>query len=175
MRIQPDALIAGFPANRIRELLRQSDDFLSCRHATKILGLDADKARYLLDRLDQEGFIERNTDVPASETEHYWKRTLKGNALSKALFSRPVSRRIAEKRLSEFMNRVHQVNADSRFLYRVRKVILFGSFLTDALCVGDLDLAVELDRKTAKNTSRWPLPAQGRWPRREGVFPTLSR
>jgi len=147
MRIQPDALIAGFPANRIRELLRQSDDFLSCRHATKILGLDADKASYLLDRLDQEGFIERNTDVPASETEHYWKRTLKGNALSKALFSKPVSRRIAEKRLSEFMNRVHQVNADGRFLYRVRKVILFGSFLTDALFVGDLDLAVELDRK----------------------------
>src|SRR6266571_1738639 len=69
------------------------------------------------------GFIERNTDVP-SETEHYWKRTLKGNALSKALFSRPVSRRIAAKRLSEFMNRVDQVNADSRFLYRVRKVIL---------------------------------------------------
>ena len=45
------------------------------------------------------------------------------------------------------MNRVHQVNADSRFLYRVRKVILFGSFLTDAPFVGDLDLAVELDRK----------------------------
>src|SRR5207249_9136780 len=51
MRIQRDALIAGFPANRIGELLRQSDDFLSCRHATKILGLDENKARYLLDRL----------------------------------------------------------------------------------------------------------------------------
>jgi len=96
MRIQRDALIAGFPANRIGELLRQSDDFLSCRHATKILGLDENKARYLLDRLDQEGFVERNTDVTASETEHYWKRTLKGNALSKALFSRPVSRQTAE-------------------------------------------------------------------------------
>ena len=76
--------------------MRQSDDFLSCRHATKILGLDENKARYLLDRLDQEGFVERNTDVTASETEHYWKRTLKGNALSKALFSRPVSRQTAE-------------------------------------------------------------------------------
>ena len=45
------------------------------------------------------------------------------------------------------MNRVDQVNADSRFLYRVRKVILFGSFLTDVPFLGDLDLAVELDRK----------------------------
>src|SRR5947207_3120415 len=104
MRIRPDTLIAGFPANRIRKLLRQSDDFLSCHDATNILGLDGNKARHLLDRLDQEGSIERNTDVPASETEHYWKRTLKGNALSKALFSSPVSRRTAEKRLE----RVHE-------------------------------------------------------------------
>jgi len=66
MRIQPDALIAGFPANRITELLRQSDEFLPCHDATKILGLDGDKARHLLERLHQEGFIHRNTDVPAS-------------------------------------------------------------------------------------------------------------
>jgi len=91
MRIQRDALIAGFPANRIGELLRQSDDFLSCRHATKILGLDENKARYLLDRLDQEGFVERNTDVTASETEHYWKRAQRKcaeqGALLKARFT----------------------------------------------------------------------------------------
>jgi len=147
MRIHPDALVAGFPAKRIRELLRQSDEFLSCHAATKILGLDGNNARHLLDRLAQEGFIERNTDVPVSEIEHYWKRTLKGNALSKALFSRPVSRRTAEKTLSEFMNRVYQVNSHSRFLYIVRKVVLFGSFLTDAAFVGDLDLAVDLERK----------------------------
>ena len=147
MRIHPDALVAGFPAKRIRELLRQSDEFLSCHAATKILGLDGNKARHLLDRLAQEGFIERNTDVPASQTEQYWKRTLKGNALCKALFSKPVSRRTAEKKLSEFMNRVYQVNAEGRFLYTVRRVFLFGSFLTEAAFVGDLDLAVELERK----------------------------
>ena len=96
MRIHPDTLVAGFPAKQIRELLRQSDEFLSCHAATKILGLDGNNARHLLDRLAQEGFIERNTDVPVSEIEHYWKRTLKGNALSKALFSRPVSRQTAE-------------------------------------------------------------------------------
>src|SRR5439155_22998622 len=50
-------------------------------------------------------------------------------------------------RLREFMTRVHQVNADGRLLYRVRKVILFCSFLTDALFVGELDLAIELDRR----------------------------
>ena len=147
MRIQPDALVAGFPAKQIRSLLRQSDDFLSRHDATKILGLNGKEAEHLLECLEQEGFIVTNATVPASAAEHYWKRTIKGSALSKALFSTPVSRRTAEKKLSEFMNRVHQVNAYSRFLYMVRKVILFGSFCTDALSVGDLDLAVDLDRK----------------------------
>ncbi len=147
MRIQPDALVAGFPAKKIRELLRQSDEFLSGRDATKVLGINRRKAVQLLERLEQEGFIEKNAAMPNSETEHYWKRTIKGSALSIALFSTPVSRRTAEKKPSEFMNRVHQVNLDSRFLYRVRKVIVFGSFLTDAPSVGDLDLAVELGQK----------------------------
>jgi DNA-binding Lrp family transcriptional regulator len=147
MRIEPDALVAGFPAREIRKLLRQSDQFLSSQDATKILGLHEKKAVQVLERLEREGFIERNTSVPDSKAVHYWKRSIKGSALCKALFSMPVSRRTAEKKLNEFMNRVHQVNADSRFLYRVRRVILFGSFLTDTPSVGDLDLAIDLDRK----------------------------
>lgn len=46
--------------------------------------------------------------------------------------------------MSEFLDRVRQVNSNTRFLYRVRKVIVFGSFLGDAPFVGDLDLAVDL-------------------------------
>lgn len=144
MRIEPDALVAGFPARRVREFLRQSNEFLSHHHARKTLGLNRKKAMHLLERLKQEGFIERNTKVPDTETEQYWKRTLKGSALCKALFSRPVSRRTAEKKLNEFMNRVQEVNTDNRFLYRVQRVVLFGSFLSDAPSVGDLDLAVQL-------------------------------
>jgi len=147
MRIQFDALVEGLPAKKIRELLRQSEEFLSVRDATKILGINGRKAVQLLERLEQEGFIEKNAAVPNSETEQFWKRTIKGNALSAALFSTPVSRRTAEKALSEFMNRVHQVNMDSRFLYKVRKVFVFGSYLTGAPSVGNLDLAVELGQK----------------------------
>ena len=46
--------------------------------------------------------------------------------------------------MSEFLDRVRQVNSNSGFLYRVRKVVVFGSFLSDAPFVGDLDLAVDL-------------------------------
>ena len=98
-----------------------------------------------METLERKGFIEKSeTDSDATQ---YWKLTLWGSALSKALFPAPVSRRNAEKKLIEFMERVHQVNEDGRFLYRVRKVIVFGSFLTESPTVGDLDIAIDLEPK----------------------------
>ncbi len=145
MRIRSDELVAGFPAKQIRELLRQNDQYLSVIHVDKVLGLRGKKALNLLETLEWKGFIEKSeTDSDATQ---YWKLTLRGSALSKALFSAPVSRRNAEKKLIEFMERVHQVSEDGRFLYRVSKVIIFGSFLTEAPTVGDLDIAIDLEPK----------------------------
>jgi hypothetical protein len=145
MRIRSDELVAGFPAKQIRELLRQNDQYLSAIHVGKVLGLRGKKALRLLETLERRGFIEKSdTDSDATQ---YWKLTLPGSSLSKALFSAPVSRKNAEKKLIEFMKRVHQVNDDGRFLYRVRKVVVFGSFLTESPIVGDLDIAIDLEPK----------------------------
>jgi hypothetical protein len=119
MRITPDEVVAGFPARKIRKLLRQSVDSLSARHATKILEIKTEQAIQLLERLEQDGFLERNTDLPNSDDEQSWKRTVKGGALANALFSTPVSRQSSEKSMREFLDRVQQVNCSSRFLYRV--------------------------------------------------------
>ncbi len=145
MRIRSDELVAGFPAKQIRELLRQNDQYLSVIHVAKVLGLRGKKALKLLETLERQEFIEKS-DTDSDGTQ-YWKLTLRGSALSKALFSAPVSRRNAEKKLSEFIDRVHSVNEDSRFLYRVRKVIVFGSFLTESPTVGDVDIAIDLEPK----------------------------
>jgi len=145
MRIQPDELISGFPASQIRKLLRQSVEFLSVGNVTRVLGLRGKEALRLLETLEKQGFIEKNAMV--SDAEQSWKHTIKGGALSNALFSAPVSRTSAEKKLSEFMERVHRVNEDSRFLFRVRKVVLFGSFLTQSPTIGDLDIAIDLVQK----------------------------
>ena len=142
MRIRPDDVIAGFPAKQIRKLLRQSTLSLSVDEATKILGLNERSALKLLNDLEKQGFIEKNAFAP--DPNKNWKNTIKGGALSKALFSAPVSRQAAEKKLSEFMDRVREVNDANRFLYRVKKAVLFGSFLTESSTVGDLDIAIEL-------------------------------
>jgi len=147
MRIKPDEVLAGFPARKIREVLRQSVDRLSARHATKILGIKTEQAMQLLARLEHGGFLEENPALPNSDDEQSWKRTVKGGAVANALFSTPVSRQSAEKTQREFLDRVQQVNCSSRFLYRVRSVVVFGSFLSGAPFVGDLDLAVDLRPK----------------------------
>jgi predicted nucleotidyltransferase len=150
MRIRPDDVIAGFPAKQIRKLLRQSMLSLSVDDATKVLGLTGRSARKLLNDLEKQGFIEKNAFAPNPNKS--WKNTVQGGALSKALFSAPVSRRAAEKKLSEFMDRVREVNKGSRFLYRVRKAVLFGSFLAKSPTVGDLDIAIELIPKEPDST-----------------------
>jgi hypothetical protein len=147
MRIRPDEVVAGFPARKIRKLLRQSVDSISARDATKVLQIETKRAVQLLERLEQDGFLEKNQIWPNSGDKQSWKRTVRGGALANALFSKPVSRKLAEKSLSEFLDRVQQVNSNSWFLYRVRKVVVFGSFLGDAPIVGDLDLAVDLCKK----------------------------
>ena len=91
MRIRPDDLVVGFPAKQIRKLLRQSAQFLSVDDVTKVLGLRGKSALRLLETLEQQGFIEKNTFAP--DPNKNWKHTIKGGALSNALFSAPVSRR----------------------------------------------------------------------------------
>ncbi len=142
MRIRPDDLIVGFPARQIRKLVRHSVDSLSARHAKKILGLNSEEAIQLLKSLEREGYLKRHPALPNSE--QHWKRTVKGGALANALFSKPVSRQTAEKTMSEFLDHVGKVNANTYFLYRVQKAVVFGSFLGDAPFVGDLDIAVDL-------------------------------
>jgi len=142
MRIRPDDLVVGFPAKQIRKLLRQSDQFLSVDDVTKVLGFRGKSALRLLETLEQQGFVEKNIFVP--DPNKNWKHTIKGGALSNALFSAPVSRRNAERKLNEFMDRVRDVNEANRFLFRVRKVVLFGSFPTASSTIGDLDIAIDL-------------------------------
>mgnify|MGYP001567118943 CR=1 FL=1 len=142
MRIRPDDLVVGFPAKQVRKLLRQSDQFLSVDDVTKVLGLRGKSALRVLKTLEQQGFIKKNTSAP--DPKKNWKHTIKGGAISNALFSAPVSRRSAERALSEFMDRVREVNEAGRFLFRVRKVVLFGSFLAESSTIGDLDIAIDL-------------------------------
>jgi len=54
-----------------------------------------------------------------------------------------VTRKTADRALHEFLDRVRTLNANKDALYQVPEVVIFGSYLTDAERLGDVDLAIE--------------------------------
>jgi hypothetical protein len=78
-----------------------------------------------------------------------------GNALANATAVPPLSRTDADGLLKEFLIRVGIVNNDPSWLYRVGKVVIFGSYLKSQEWVGDIDLAIRLDRRT-EFAELWP-------------------
>ena len=142
MRIEPNQQIAGIPILTVRRLLRSTGpeewgiDFLE-----KVTRLARKRARLLVAALIEEGFIEA---AGVEDDIALFRTTSKGLALASAKAAAPVRRTVADSVLEAFLRRVAIVNTSREYLYRVHMVVLFGSYLTGADPVGDIDLAIEL-------------------------------
>jgi predicted nucleotidyltransferase len=144
MRIQPGDVIANQPALAIRKLLK-SHDIGDIDTIVEVLDVDLITARQIFQDLCAEGYIETSfpRDIPDGGNER-WHTTIKGNALANATARKPITRGTAERLVEEFLNRVKEVNTSNDYVYRVRKVIIFGSYLSDNPKLGDVDLSIEL-------------------------------
>ena len=143
MRIDPKEQIADVEILKVREFLRRvdntdewADDFVVYR-----LKISPKKANRLINELNRRGYIE---PIRIYRQKQLYRKTLKGSTLGLASAAKPVTRKTANRIFSEFMDRVMHVNSDPSFLVKVKKVLVFGSYLTDALRINDIDVAVEL-------------------------------
>lgn len=89
-----------------------------------------------MDTLVSRGLIKRDDD------EDVVKLTEQGIAFSQASLT-TVTRKTANRVLHEFLDRVRALKANKDALYQVPEVVIFGSYLTDAQRLGDVDLAIE--------------------------------
>jgi len=159
MYLDPRSEIAGLPALEVRRLLQRVDTSdWTLGYAQEILEVSSEVSKQLIDELLAHGYIRRATDHQRSE-EPWYERTLDGARLALASAAKPLTRRTAERKVVEFLERVREVNKGGRFLYSVRRVVAFGSYLTDAQRLNDVDLAVELehvepDREKAHDMDR---------------------
>jgi predicted nucleotidyltransferase len=97
--------------------------------------------RALVNALRTEGLIEASGSGA-------WIITQAGRTFSAATAAKRVTRATAERALSQFLERVKQVNENPYFLGKVTRVVLFGSMLRSEVDrLSDVDLAVELARK----------------------------
>ena len=144
MRIPRKERIANMPILKIRDffnyLYRYHTDTFTLKKMCDYFNINESEANAILKELHNKEFIESSND--------YYKITLKGSALGNARCVPPINRVKAEKILNDFMQRVEEINNNDYYLYRVSKILLFGSYINkDATDFGDIDIAFELDRK----------------------------
>jgi predicted nucleotidyltransferase len=146
MRINPNDSISGINIVIIRYFLRRSghSERWRAEYASSLLHLSEEQTLDLLTELERMGYIEKDE---LHYGEQYWHNTVSGNALGGASAAKPYKRRSAEKALKEFMQRVQEVNSNPYYLYKVTRVVLFGSYLTDVPELNDVDVALEIAPK----------------------------
>ncbi len=147
MHIEATAVLAGQPILQIRKLLKRmgSREHCSPQFIEKVLDVDAATAVEVLRMLNEHGYVEQ---VPGDSPDEWWRTTVKGNALAQASAAPAVTRATAARALDAFLQRVREVNADDDLAYVVERVILFGSYLSEAQKVNDVDVAVQVQRRS---------------------------
>lgn len=143
MRVNRDEVIAGLPALELRRFLRRHCDFgWFLESAARTLGTSDHETEVILSDLENDGFIRR---VRMLEGRQVWETELKGRQLAKAGAGPGYRRATAERHLHQFLDRVTELAIRDEFLHKVRKVVLFGSFLNETVDpVGDVDLAIDI-------------------------------
>ncbi len=113
MRIAKTDIIAGLPAPAARDFL----------HRVRLVDFDEDWALSLLesrgaadpksaalDRFEGDGYIERADHSP--DGHRWWVTTTLGNALAMASFGKPITRKTADRLVTEMLGRARAHNAD---------------------------------------------------------------
>lgn len=144
MRIESNATLADMPILEIRNLLKRNRccnwSAATVRYAFKT---SFKNARHTISKLENAGYIE--PVIVGKKT--YWKNTLKGNTLAMATAAKPILRATADKKISEFLERVAVVNSENYFLYEVVEVAVFGSYLSNKERINDIDISISLEPK----------------------------
>jgi predicted nucleotidyltransferase len=159
MRLDSHTTIADVPVLRVREFMRFQED--SCWRVSTLasaLKVSKGQASQVVRALLRLRYIrlDRTKNGVA-----WYQRSQAGSTFCLANASRPLTRSTAERKLSEFMQRVQQVNSNQKLAFRIRKVVVFGSYLTGSPRLGDIDIAVDLapretdrQKQTAIETAR---------------------
>jgi hypothetical protein len=143
MRADDFDIPAGQPFRKVRDfLLRNTHPRLFGRaDVTEYFGAD------ITAELLAKGLIERNA-------EGKFQVSLVGTRLASKLLIPPIPRAKAEKFVADMLARARIINDSPELLCRISKITAFGSFVTDAAELNDIDVAVEIQRKHVDGV-RW--------------------
>lgn len=147
MYIDPKSKIAGLPALKIRDFLRKAgDSSWRVDFLEKELRVSFREANQIISKLAELGYIEIDK---RNQLKQSWCVSPNGNRLALATAAKSIRRSTAERKLKELIQRVNHVNEDNSYLYKITKVGVFGSYLTNRDFINDIDIALSLEPKEA--------------------------
>ncbi len=146
MYVDKKKKIAGQPSIMVRDFFKKVDDH-SFRLSALIKGFQTTPriGCNILKKLHEANYIKESKYSTATLKE--WELTSQGRRVALASAAKPLLRKTADKKINEFMERVKLVNSTPDYLFKVKKVILFGSYLSNKNKINDIDIAIELGRK----------------------------
>src|SRR5258705_10432260 len=139
MKVDRNEAIAGVRLMKIRDFLRSYRDGFYPGGVAEYFRVEGQREKEIETALLQAGYIAYD------EAEKAFTLTELGMQLSNAVFTARISRGRAEELVRNFLERVEAVNLRDELTHRVASVRVFGSYLSDAVDLGDLDLALALE------------------------------
>ncbi|MEW6641714.1 MAG: hypothetical protein AB1586_14515 [Pseudomonadota bacterium] len=130
-------------------------NWTKARDREKIFGVRLPKvpdlpaqARNLIEALLAHDLIRE--DDRESDGRIIYRVTGKGHATGMKTLVPRMTRAAAEALLQKTLERIAKINSDPELLHYITEVRVFGSYLTDIDDLGDLDLAIKLQRRRVK-------------------------
>ncbi len=142
MRISKGEIVAGCPALQVRRFLRRFNRkfFMRCA-VERVMQLKPEQAEEFIHEMVALKLIEPTEPFGNGAAFEVADR---GLAFANATAARPIHRGTAERVLREFLDRVNAINASKEYAFSIRGAILFGSMLSNAERLGDVDVAIDL-------------------------------
>lgn len=150
MKIEKGQIIAGQPVLRIRDFFKRNRYF-ELSDAALFFGLSDEEAKILCTAVTELGYCqERSVDqnIIDHENEKWYDLLPLGRSLALAKARPPIGRAKASQLMDEFIERVKEVNRNKKYAYKVKTVLLFGSYLrAEVEKLNDIDIAVEMEKR----------------------------
>lgn len=152
MRLNRGDRIAGVDGLRLRNYFRSYSENVNYRTLMQEFSMSKRRAQGVLDALLKLEMISP-CEFQHDKKMVCYETTIRGNALGMAKASKPVTRASAGSVLRGLLSRVKAVNDRQDLAYKVESVVVFGSYLSEAKRVNDLDVAVELKPRSTDDAT----------------------
>jgi predicted nucleotidyltransferase len=144
MKVELTKAVAGKSLRAIRDFFRKTNR-LNLHTASRYLQMSMPEARAFLLELVRAGYVELDTTSTERTSESEYEVTDLGQRLKNAKALRRIGRDKAHEIVCRLKARVTQINANDDYVYRVKELRVFGSYVDGSADLGDVDVAVELE------------------------------